>query len=71
MTRQSSKHGRASGENSGVDSNEATPGRPTQSGSRQQTHPNQSAQSGSPEADRDLTRQSGSTPVPAKPPGSK
>jgi len=49
----------------------ATPGRPTQSGSRQQTHPDQTSQSGSPNTDHELTHQSGSRPVPAKPPGAK
>lgn len=32
-----------------------TPGRPKDSGSRQQTHPNQGSQSGSPKVDRQLT----------------
>ena len=53
------------------DSQSATPARPTQSGSRQQTHPNQSSQSGSPATDRDMSHRSGSKPVPAKPPGAK
>jgi hypothetical protein len=33
-----------------------TPGRPKDSGSRQQTHPDQNSQSGSPQLDRELTR---------------
>jgi len=49
---------------------DATPGRPSPAGSRQQTHSNQSSQSGSPQTDRDLTHK-GSNPVPAKPPGAK
>jgi len=35
------------------------PGRPTTSGSRQQTHPDQSAQTGEPELDRKLTDHGG------------
>jgi hypothetical protein len=36
--------------------NATTPGRPKDSGSRQQTHPDQNSQSGSPHFDRELTR---------------
>jgi hypothetical protein len=36
--------------------NSTTPGRPKDSGSRQQTHPDQNSQSGSPHFDRELTR---------------
>jgi hypothetical protein len=45
-----------------------TPGKPKESGSRQQKHPDQGTQSGS----RELDQQSEGTPaVPAKPPGPK
>jgi hypothetical protein len=47
-------------------------GKPTDSGSRQQTHEDQALQSGSPELDKEATRRSGGTPpVPLKPPGPK
>lgn len=48
-----------------------TPGKPTPSGSRQQTHTNQSSQSGSPAADRELTQRSGAHSTPTKPAGAK
>jgi hypothetical protein len=67
MTKQTS---RDAGQ-TGADAHRATPGRPTQSGSRQQTQPDQSSQSGSPAADRDMTHGSGPDPVPTKPAGEK
>ncbi len=48
-----------------------TPGRPTESGSRQQTHPGQTSQSGSAKFDREATQRGGHDPVPVKPPGAK
>jgi hypothetical protein len=45
-------------------SNSRTPGRPKDSGSRQQTHPDQNSQSGSPHFDRELTRRN---PAPKNP----
>lgn len=36
-----------------------TPGRPKDSGSRQQTHPDQGADTGSPQLDKDLTHRGG------------
>jgi hypothetical protein len=47
-----------------------TPGRPKSSGSRQQTLPEQSVQSGSPSTDDKMTQGSGG-PVPWKPAGAK
>ncbi len=44
-----------------------TPGRPKDSGSRQQTQPDQNSQSGSPRLDRELTRRN---PAPKHPRGS-
>jgi hypothetical protein len=47
-----------------------TPGRPKDSGSRQQTHHEQGGQTGSPELDREITRGGGSkhggAPLPKK-----
>lgn len=43
----------------------STPGRPTDSGSRQQTQPDQNSQTGSPAADRENTRGS-SDPQPLR-----
>lgn len=48
-----------------------TPGRPKDAGNRQQTHPDQGSQTGSPELDEDLTRRGGTTPVPTKPASAK
>ena len=53
------------------ESNGATPARPTDHASRQQTHKGQSSQTGSADLDREATRQGGSSAVPAKPPGAK
>jgi hypothetical protein len=53
------------------DSDETTPGRPTDESSRQQTHKDQASQSGSPELDREATRRTGTSAVPTKPPGPK
>ena len=47
-----------------------TPGKPKESGSRQQTHPEQSTQTGSPHTDRKHTRRGGADSGP-KPPGAK
>jgi hypothetical protein len=47
-----------------------TPGRPKESGSRQQTHHDQTSHSGSPELDRALTHR-GRTPNPSKPASAK
>lgn len=47
-----------------------TPAKPTDSGSRQQSHPGQSTQTGSAEADREHTRRGGAGDG-AKPPGAK
>ncbi len=49
------------------------PGKPKDAGSRQQTHPEQATQTGSPGLDKDLTEDSGAgTPsVPTKPSGVK
>jgi hypothetical protein len=47
-----------------------TPGRPTDSGSRQQTHPNQGSQSGAPDLDREAT-QPRPDAIPAKPASAK
>ena len=47
-----------------------TPGRPKDTGSRQQNHPGQSSQTGSPKADREHTQRGGSGGG-AKPPGAK
>lgn len=47
-----------------------TPGKPKDSGSRQQTHQGQSTQTGSARADREHTRRGGAGPG-AKPPGAK
>ncbi len=48
----------------------STPGKPKESGSRQQSHEGQNAQTGSPHADRELTRRGGTGDGP-KPPGAK
>jgi hypothetical protein len=47
-----------------------TPAKPKDSGSRQQSHPGQSTQTGSTEADRENTRRGGAGNG-AKPPGPK
>jgi len=47
-----------------------TPGRPKESGSRQQTHPDQTSHSGSPKLDRVLTRR-GQPPSRLKPASAK
>ncbi len=47
-----------------------TPAKPKESGSRQQTHPGQSTNTGSPEADREHTNRGGADGGP-KPPGAK
>jgi hypothetical protein len=43
-----------------------TPGRPKDSGSRQQTHPDQGSHSGSPSFDKETTRRSGTPPKPSQ-----
>jgi hypothetical protein len=48
-----------------------TPGKPEDSGSRQQTHKHQSTQTGSPDLDRDASRRSDVPPVPVVPPNAK
>jgi hypothetical protein len=48
----------------------ATPGKPKDSGSRQQTHKDQSSQTGSPQSDREHSDRGGSATAP-KPPGAK
>lgn len=48
----------------------STPGKPKESGSRQQSHPGQSTHTGSPAADREHTERGGAGPGP-KPPGAK
>jgi hypothetical protein len=48
----------------------ATPGKPKDSGSRQQTYPDQNSQTGSPTLDRKHTDRGGTAPPP-KPPGAK
>jgi hypothetical protein len=48
----------------------ATPGRPKEAGSRQQTHHDQASHSGSPKLDRALTHR-GRTPSPSKPASAK
>jgi hypothetical protein len=47
-----------------------SPGKPKESGSRQQSHPGQSSQTGSPHADREHTRKGGAGSGP-KLPGAK
>jgi hypothetical protein len=49
----------------------ATPGRPKDSGSRQQTHPGQVLNSGSPSFDKEATQRTDPDPVPLKPPETK
>jgi hypothetical protein len=49
----------------------ATPGRPKDSGSRQQTHAGQALNSGSPSFDKETTQQTDPNPVPLKPPDTK
>jgi hypothetical protein len=49
----------------------ATPGRPKDSGSRQQTHPGQVLNSGSPSFDKEASQRTDSKPVPLKPPATK
>jgi hypothetical protein len=49
---------------------DATPGKPKDSGSRQQTHREQSTQTGSAPADQEHTRRGGAG-AGAKPPGAK
>ncbi len=57
---------------SGTDSPGAdTPGRPKESGSRQQTHQNQETHTGSPDLDRELTQRTPHTPTREKPSGTK
>jgi hypothetical protein len=48
-----------------------TPGRPKDSGSRQQTHPGQGLNSGSPSFDRETAQRTGPSRVPLKPPETK
>jgi hypothetical protein len=48
-----------------------TPGKPSDSASRQQTHKGQNSQSGSPDFDREHSRNSGTPGAPLKPPGAK
>jgi len=48
-----------------------TPGRARDAASRQQTHQDQSLQSGSPELDEDATRRTDTPAVPTVPPGPK
>jgi hypothetical protein len=58
----------------GVPPNETdsvTPGRPKDSGSRQQTHPGQTLNSGSPSFDKETTERSDPNPVPLTPPDTK
>lgn len=50
---------------------EATPGKPKSTGSRQQTQPNQTSQSGSEEFDRGQTREGGDPAGAAKPASAK
>jgi len=47
-----------------------TPAKPKDSGSRQQTHPGQSTQTGAPQSDREHTQRGGAGGG-AKPPGAK
>lgn len=51
-------------------SGSTTPGRPKESGSRQQTYPDQGAQTGSPELDEEMTRR-GAPALPTKQSGGK
>jgi hypothetical protein len=53
------------------DPGEATPGRPKSTGSRQQTQPNQTSQSGSEEFDQGQTREGGDPADGAKPASAK
>jgi hypothetical protein len=48
-----------------------TPGRPKDSGSRQQTHPGQALNSGSPTFDKETAERTDSNPVPLTPPDTK
>jgi hypothetical protein len=48
-----------------------TPGRPKDSGSRQQTHPGQALNSGSPSFDKETAQRADPGPVPLKPPDTK
>ncbi|MBX5463465.1 MAG: hypothetical protein IRZ28_20530 [Steroidobacteraceae bacterium] len=48
-----------------------TPGRARDAASRQQTHPDQGLQSGSPDLDEDATRRTDTPAVPTVPPGPK
>jgi hypothetical protein len=48
-----------------------TPGRPKDSGSRQQTHQDQASQSGSPALDEKTTRRATTPAVPTKPASAK
>ncbi len=53
------------------DAESVTPGRPRDSGSRQQTHPGQALNSGSPSFDKESTQRTNPNSVPLKPPESK
>lgn len=48
----------------------SSPGKPKESGSRQQSHPGQSSQTGSPRTDQEHTRKGGAGSGP-RPPGAK
>jgi hypothetical protein len=63
----SEKHGKERASPSGES---ATPGKPKDSGSRQQTQADQNSQTGSPRLDREHTERGGSATAP-KPPGAK
>jgi hypothetical protein len=53
------------------ETNSVTPGRPKDSGSRQQTHPGQALNSGSPSFDKETTERTDPDPVPVTPPDTK
>jgi hypothetical protein len=61
----------ATGKASENEIDSATPGRPKDSGSRQQTHAGQALNSGSPSFDKETTRRTNPDPVPLKPPDTK
>jgi hypothetical protein len=58
------------GSNKRTEHPSATPGRPKESGSRQQKHPDQGSESGAGGLDKRASDGRG-RPVPAKPPGAK
>ncbi|HEY3731031.1 MAG TPA: hypothetical protein VGL28_07185 [Steroidobacteraceae bacterium] len=57
--------------NAPADTEQRTPGRPKESGSRQQTTPDQTSNSGSPDLDKLITEGTGPDAVPTKPAGAK